>query len=94
MLVNAKAYGQVEHSETPGRRVGMRTLLTCLAMVALVGCSDTTAPRTEPEPDCVPPGPEAEWCHHLDNDAVVEVLLPLPDSAYHRDSPSHSTSLY
>ena len=56
---------------------------TLMIAVLLAACE---AAPTEPTPelDCVPPGPEAEWCHHLDNDAVSDSLLPLPvDSASH-----------
>ena len=52
--------------------------VTPMALALLIaGCGTST---TEPEPDCVPPGPEAEWCHHLDNDAVRDSLLAYPDS--------------
>jgi hypothetical protein len=68
------------------------TKLTMALVLVLAGCSHATAPEVDADP-CAPPGPEADWCHHLDNDAVADSLLTLPDSAYHLDSPSHSTSL-
>jgi len=54
----------------------MKKLLLVAAALAVWACYTPTEP--EPEPDCAPPGPEAEWCHHLDNDAVRDSLLPLP----------------
>lgn len=49
--------------------------LAGLLLLAVLGCK----PPTEPELDCAPPGPEAEWCHHLDNDVVRgDSLLVLP----------------
>lgn len=68
---------------------GMRTAL--LLVLVLVGCSDTTAPKPEAELDCVPPGPEADWCHHLDNDVAVDSLIPFPPGydPHSTDSPSH-----
>ena len=53
--------------------------LVATMMVGAVACTNSlTAPAEEP--DCAPPGPEADWCHHLDNDVVRDTLLTYPDS--------------
>ncbi|MDH5279573.1 MAG: hypothetical protein OEW52_00320 [Thermoleophilia bacterium] len=63
---------------TPTAQVRAMKLAVILAalLVLLVACSRPTEPV--PELDCEPPGPEAEWCHHLDGDAVRDSLIPLP----------------
>ena len=52
--------------------------LTLILAIALAACNAPTEP--EAELDCVPPGPEGDWCHHLDGDAVSDTLLTWPDS--------------
>lgn len=54
----------------------MEKLALILAAMLWAACSEVAAPPAEP--DCVPPGPEAGWCHHLDNDTVSDTLIPLP----------------
>lgn len=48
-----------------------------LAIAALVAASCTQAAVTGPATDCPPVG-EPEWCHYLDNDVVIDTLIPLP----------------
>ena len=59
----------------------MKRAMLVITALLLASCSTPTEPT--PELDCVPPGPEAEWCHHLDGDAVMDSLMPLPDSTTH-----------
>ena len=55
-----------------------RVTLVLLVVVLTAACTHATGPA--PELDCVPPGPEADWCHHLDNDVAWDTLLTYPDS--------------
>jgi len=54
----------------------MTTKLLAVLVLAVVGCTASVA-EPEPEDDCLPPD-EPVWCHHLDNDAVRDSIIPLP----------------